>query len=62
MSNQKKMWIMPEITMLVRNETDESVLCHCKTHAWSGDPNAGPERSSCWTGRNDGSCQGGSTS
>ena len=28
----KKTWIRPEIILLVKGTSEESVLCHCKRH------------------------------
>ena len=36
MEKEKKAWILPELTVLVRNKPDEAVLGACKGVAYTG--------------------------
>ncbi len=45
--NKEKVWIKPELTVLVRSKPEEPVLSYCKTDAWGGI--AGPGGANgCW--------------
>ncbi len=45
-TTQKKAWVTPELTVLVRSKPEEAVLVTCKTGGVAG----GPVADWCWSG------------
>jgi hypothetical protein len=45
---KKRAWIKPEIKVLVRSQTEETVLNGCKTYDQPGGPGSPPCHSGSW--------------
>jgi hypothetical protein len=45
--SEKKKWVKPELTVLVRNKPEEQVLSGCKTLGGNGGNNSGSTNNDC---------------